>query len=420
MPPGATTSGLAPVGPTTAGERLPLLDAIRGLALGGILLANLTSFFGADMLDAAGRAAQPAAALGQAVLFGVDWLVEGKFYSVFSMLFGIGFALQASRAAGRGDDIGPFFRRRMAILILIGLTHMYALWAGDILLLYGLLGLLLPWLWRWTAPRRLAVMAVLFAVPFATHLLVWLSDGALDPRAPFAAFGAALRERFGIATASTLDLFARGSSLDYWSWNAAYAVVRPGTYLQSGRPAKVLALFLLGAWMAAAVLPRLAASRRALWRTAWLGGAAGLLASAVYAAIKAQARSTFELSGVGLAQTAAYTLGTTPLALAYMALAALAWQQPAWRTWLAWFVPLGRMALSVYLTQTIIQLLLFTSHGARLAGRLPIAVLPIVALAILASQQRLCTWWLATHAQGPVEWLWRRATYGARAPLRAA
>ena len=411
MPPDVTTSARAAAHPTAERDRLPLLDAVRGTALGGILLANLTSFFGADMLTAAARAAQPAAALGQAVLFAVDWLVEGKFYSVFSMLFGIGFALQAARAGSRGDDIGPFFRRRMAVLVLIGLTHMYLLWAGDILLLYGVMGLVLPWLCRRPLPTRLAAMAALFTVPFATHVMVWLSDGALDPRAPFAAVGATLREAFGIASRTTLDLFARGSSLDYWAWNTAYAVVRPGTYLQSGRPAKVLALFLLGAWLASTVLPRLAGSRRLLWRTAWLGGTVGLLASAVYAAIKAEARSTFELSGVGLVQTAAYTLGTTPLALAYMAVATLAWQQTAWQARLAWFVPLGRMALSVYLTQTLVQLLLFSSHGARLAGRLPIALLPVVALAILVTQQRVCVWWLARHEQGPVEWLWRRAVY---------
>lgn len=419
MPPDVTTSARAAAHPTAERDRLPLLDAVRGTALGGILLANLTSFFGADMLTAAERAAQPAAALGQAVLFAVDWLVEGKFYSVFSMLFGIGFALQAARARSRGDDIGPFFRRRMAVLVLIGLTHMYLLWAGDILLLYGVMGLVLPWLCRRPLPTRLAAMAALFTVPFATHVMVWLSDGALDPRAPFAAVGATLREAFGIASRTTLDLFARGSSLDYWAWNTAYAVVRPGTYLQSGRPAKVLALFLLGAWLASTVLPRLAGSRRLLWRTAWLGGTVGLLASAVYAAIKAEARSTFELSGVGLVQTAAYTLGTTPLALAYMAVATLAWQQTAWQARLAWFVPLGRMALSVYLTQTLVQLLLFSSHGARLAGRLPIALLPVVALAILVAQQRVCRWWLARHAQGPMEWLWRRAVYAPSASTAA-
>ena len=184
MPSGVPTSARAAAHPTAERDRLPLLDAVRGMALGGILLANLTSFFRADMLTAAERAAQPAADLGQAVLVAVDWLVEGKFYSVFSMLFGIGFALQAQRATSRGDDIGPFFRRRMAVLVLIGLTHMYVLWAGDILLLYGVMGLALPWLWRRPMPARFVAMAVLFAVPFAAWALVAWRLRAAPPAAP--------------------------------------------------------------------------------------------------------------------------------------------------------------------------------------------------------------------------------------------
>jgi uncharacterized protein len=408
----------APVGgtgavPTIAGERLPLLDAIRGVALAGILLANLTSFYGADMLDAAARAAQPAAAVGASVLVVIDWLVEGKFYSVFSILFGVGFALQAERALRPGaPPFGPFFRRRMGGLALIGVTHLYALWAGDILLLYGVMGLALPTLWRLSARTRFVLMVALFAVPFATHLVVVASDGALDPRTPFAAAGAFLRRQFGIADRTTLDLFAGGTSADYWSWNTAYAVVRPGTYLQSGRPAKVLALFLLGAWLAGSILPRLATQRCVLWRTVWLGGGVGLVASAVYAAIKAHTHSTFLLSGTGLAQTVAYTLGTTPLALAYLALAVLAWQHPRARRRLEWFIPLGRMALSVYLSQTVIQLLIFTSHGAGRSGVWPIATLPLLAAAILVTQRYACWWWLERHDHGPVEFLWRRATYG--------
>lgn len=404
-------------GPTDARDRLPVLDAIRGAALGGILLANLTSFYGADMLDRAARAAQPASGLGRAVLFGVDWLIEGKFYSVFSMLFGIGFALQAKHAARRGVSIGRFFRRRMLVLILIGLVHMYALWAGDILLLYGVMGLLLPTLARWQVGTRLACMAALFAMPIATHALVHLSQGALDPRAPFAEASLLLRQQFGIADRTTLDVFARGTSVDYWSWNTAYAVLRPGTYLQSGRPAKVLALFLLGWWLASALLPHLAERRRLLRYAAWLGGSVGLLASAVYALIKADTHATFLLSTTGLVQTTAYTLGTTPLALAYMAVGALAWQHPAWRRPLEWFVPLGRMALTVYLAQTVVQLLVFTSHGAALAGVLPIASLPLLAFVILVAQRYACAWWLAQHAHGPLEWIWRRASYG---PVRRA
>jgi uncharacterized protein len=401
-------------GPTRAAERIPLLDAIRGLALGGILLANLMSFFGADMLDAATRSAMPWGWMGERVLFAINWLVEGKFYSIFSILLGAGFALQAARAEQQGTSskcFDEFFRRRMAVLIAIGLTHMYVLWAGDILTLYGIMGLLLPTMARLPNAARTAIMIVLFSVPLATHALVVASNGRYDPRPPFAAAGAAVRERLGVGGRPTLDLFARGTPGEYLAWNTSFAVVRPGAYLQSGRPAKVLALFLLGAWLGAFVLPRLDKLRRSLYVTAAVGGLVGLASSYVYASIKAATGSTFILSGTGLVQTAAYTLGTTPLALAYLAAAALVWRSASTKAVLEWFVPLGRMALSVYLTQTVVQLAVFTGYGLGLAGRVPIVWLPLVAAGILALQRYLCAWWLRRHEHGPVEWAWRRASY---------
>jgi uncharacterized protein len=238
------------------------------------------------------------------------------------------------------------------------------------------------------------------------------SEGRYDPRAPFAAAGAEVRERFGVAGRPTLDLFAHGTATDYMAWNTANAVVRPGTYLQSGRPAKVLALFVLGVWIGTTLLPRLDTLRRSMVVTAVIGGSVGLTASAIYATIKADTGSTFLVSQLGLVQTAAYTLGTTPLAMAYLAAAVLAWRTTRGRSVLHWFVPLGRMALSVYLTQSIVQLALFSGYGLGLAGSVPVAWLPLVATAILVPQRFLCVWWLRRHAQGPVEWVWRRGSYG--------
>jgi uncharacterized protein len=290
---------------------------------------------------------------------------------------------------------------------------MYGLWAGDILALYGVMGLLLPTLARLPVPARAVTMIGLFLVPLATHAVVLASDGRYDPRPPFAAVGADVRERLGVASRPTLDLFARGTPADYWAWNTSFAMVRPGTYLQSGRPAKVLALFLLGAWLGTSVLPRLHTLRRSLYITIAVGGLVGLASSYVYATIKATTGSTFLISATGLVQTSAYTLGTTPLALAYLAAASLAWRATSTRVVLEWFVPLGQMALSVYLTQTMIQLAVFSGYGLGLAGRVPLAWLPTVAAGILVTQRYLCSWWLHRHAHGPAEWIWRRATYRA-------
>lgn len=406
--------------PVAPPDRIALLDAIRGVALGGILLANLTSFLGADMLTADARRALPWSRAGDSVLFAIDWLVEGKFYSVFSMLLGVGFVLQRSRAVARGDTAGfdAFFRRRMLVLVTIGLVHMLCFWSGDILLLYGVMGLFLPGLSRLRPRIRAWTCAALLTTPMASHMTVVASRGALDPRTPFASAAASLRERWGVAERSPLDLFARGTRADYFAWNTAYAVGRPGTYLQSGRPAKVLALFLIGAWIGAAVMPRLSTLRRGLWIGLTGGGLIGLAGSFVYASIKAANRSTFLVSGQGLVQTMAYALGTTPLAIAYLCGAALAWQTPGGRRVLAWFVPLGRMALTVYITQSIAQLLVFSSLGWGLAGRVSMAAIPLLAGAFLMLQRYACRAWLRRHTHGPIEWVWRRLTYGAGDHLR--
>ena len=402
-------------GPTPAGERLPLLDAVRGAALGGILLANLMSFFAVSMLGGEQRLAMSWGWAGEHVLFAINWLVEGKFYSVFSILLGIGFALQAGRSARRSAppaDFARFFRRRMWVLVAIGLVHMYVFWAGDILTLYGAMGLLLPSLAKLGGRVRAALIGALFLVPLGTHALILSTEGRLDPRTPFAAAGTALREGAAGPERTALDLFADGSGTDYHVWNTATAVVRPGAYLQQGRPAKVLFLFVLGAWLGAGVLPRLGTMRRSLWLTVALGGVVGLTGSFVYATIKAATDSTFLMSGAGLLQTTAYTLGTAPLALAYLAAAVLMWRTSWGRSGLGWFVPLGRMALTVYLTQSVIQLAVFTSLGLGLAGRVPVVWIPVVAALVLVAQRHGCSWWLARHERGPAEWVWRRLTYG--------
>ncbi|MEM9553643.1 MAG: DUF418 domain-containing protein [Acidobacteriota bacterium] len=392
-----------------------VLDAIRGVALGGILVANLVAFFGVYWMNAETRMAMPGGIVGEAVIFGMDWLIEGKFYSVFSILLGVGFAIQWQRAAARGQScaqFGRFFRKRMAVLIGIGLLHMYGVWAGDILTLYGVMGLLLPTLARGPGRLRLAVITLFLLMPLAMHGLVYSTEGRLDPRPPFVELGAQVQEALDPEGRSSLELFADGGPGDYLAWNIGYAVARPGTYLQGGRPAHVIGLFLIGAWIGVALLPQLASLGRSLRITALVGAAVGLPASFVYALIKLRtAQSTFMLSSEGLLQTAAYALGTTPLALSYFALAVLAWRTNAGRRQLEWFVPLGRMALSVYVGQSIIQLFLFTGWGLGLATKTPVALLPVVAASILVVQRQACVWWLARWQQGPLEWAWRRATY---------
>ncbi|RYE03364.1 MAG: DUF418 domain-containing protein, partial [Sphingomonadales bacterium] len=133
-------SGVA--APVSATERMDLLDGLRGFALLGILLANIDYWSGWLFLtpDQAAALAGGTQAHVQHVLHKL--LIDGKFYTIFSLLFGLGFTLQLSRLEKRGADGVAIFRRRLLALLAIGLVHLWLIWDGDILTLYALLGLL--------------------------------------------------------------------------------------------------------------------------------------------------------------------------------------------------------------------------------------------------------------------------------------
>ena len=108
----------------------------------------------------------------------------------------------------------------------------------------------------------------------------------------------------------------------------------------------------------------------------------------------------------------AQSLVTAALSLGYAATVVLLWQDPKWQRRLLPFSYVGRMALTNYLMQTVIATTLFYSYGFGLYGRFgPLADF-FIGLVIYAVQVPLSRWWLSTHRYGPMEWLWRRLTYG--------
>ena len=129
------------INPISTQERIEILDVLRGLAVGGILVGNMQWFSGYGFMPELLAAQSPLA--DRVTNFLVHFFVEGKFYSIFSFLFGIGFALQISRAETRRDRTTSLFKRRLFWLLVIGLLHAYLLWAGDILSIYALMGFVL-------------------------------------------------------------------------------------------------------------------------------------------------------------------------------------------------------------------------------------------------------------------------------------
>ena len=149
--------------PVRSSERYVILDALRGFALLGICMANFPEFSLFTFLKPEAAAALPTAAIDQFVRYLTYVFVDGKFYTLFSLLFGIGFSLIITHAMQKGADGFRIFYRRMTVLAVIGFLHLMFIWSGDILMLYALLGLLLP-CFRHVSDRGLLTWAAILLI----------------------------------------------------------------------------------------------------------------------------------------------------------------------------------------------------------------------------------------------------------------
>ncbi len=390
----------APPPPTH--DRIHALDVVRGVAVAGILFANVLVFFGQVFIPPDRAAALPTAAWDGAALFVEHVLVDGKFYSVFSLLFGIGFGLQLARGA---DAALPRFRRRLRILLAIGAVHAVFIWAGDILMLYALLGFTLPWFARRSDRQLLRWVVGLLAVPLTLYLVALLGWTLASP-------GEASGDGGGMPAEVMRHFAAMGTGglREAFTGNLVLLAGRWIELLVSMRFPKVLGMFVLGLWLVRQGIATSPATHRpVIARWAALGWAVGLPANVV-AVWAAEHWPYLPPSAGGLLGVAAHAVGIPMLALGYAATITLLVQRGG--QVISVFGPLGRMALSNYLTHSVVCITLSYGIGFGLWWRIgPLAAFGIAAT-IIAVQIPLSAWWLSRHRFGPAEWVWRRFTYG--------
>lgn len=397
-------------GPTAVAERMALLDTLRGALLYFIFLANLPAFSAWMFLPPAQRGTGDG--LGRWLEAAGTALVMGKFYSLFALLFGIGFALFLARQEGRGD--GPaLYRRRTAVLAGFGLLHMLV-WPGDILLPYALCALILLPFRRAADATLLRAAGLLIAAPVAYYALAWASGG----RSELGGWIAQATARWLVAavgsSAGPFETYRSGDLTEVLGGNLIGFGFRWADLLYEGRLFKVLGVFLLGLWVGRRLLDgRLPGDAALLRRVLRVGLAVGLPANLALAALHGSGDTT-AFGVAGLLKYASYALGVVPLALAYAAGFALLWRRDAARRVMSVFAPAGRMALSNYLLQTAIGIGLYYGIGLGLAGEHGPADWPWVALVVVAAQLALSALWLRHFRAGPMEKLWRVLTYGRR------
>lgn len=388
--------------PTTAKQRFVILDILRGFALMGICLANLPEFALWTFMSADAQAELPTWEVDRVVRFFQYVFVDGKFYTIFSLLFGIGFSIILEHALQRGSTGISLFFRRMTILILIGLVHLMFIWSGDILLLYALCGLLLPLLRRGSDKRLLVVALLLWFMPVAIDFFQELAGIRLAQ--PFIDCQWSLAERYGI----TEDNFATwlrdsDSYAGVFHFLIQGASERMSEFVDGHRAFKVLALFLLGYVIGRRRIYAQLDSCRSFMRNAagwaWLFG---LPFSVAYA------WSAMNNHPLGLTVHALlYAISVPLLTAAYVSTICLA---DSGKLQLLSYP--GRMALSNYIMQSLLGISLFYGVGLGLGCSVGLAYVELIAIVIFLFQIVMSKAWLAYFRFGPLEWIWRMLTYG--------
>ncbi|MYN05492.1 DUF418 domain-containing protein [Pseudoduganella sp. DS3] len=375
-------------------SRLLNVDALRGFALLGILAVNIWAFADPYFRSGASHGASNGA-LDEALRFLVALLFEGKFYLLFSLLFGYSFSLQMDAARRADADFKARMRRRGLALFALGVLHGCLLFEGDILNTYGLLSLMLL-SWRELETQR--------AVRRALRLLVLpaLLLGAIGSSALFIESTAGGRDAGEIA--AKLAAF-QGSA----AATQAYVMAQfPGNLanLPFMGPSS-LAMFLLG-FVAGRerLLARIDSFRHLLPRVLWICLPVGLVGEAVIAAYGTLHPS---LAG-GLIGVSANMLVGPFLTLAYIVLLLMLFETRVGARLQAALAPMGRLALSNYLSQSLVLALLFTGYGLGLCNRVPPLGLIGIVLALFGAQMALSAWWLKRNTYGPAEWLLRGIT----------
>lgn len=390
-------------GPVSLSERILFLDVLRGMALFGILAANMRAFFAP--LDIYGNI--DVLFHGRADVI-AQWFVntfaQGKFISLFSFMFGLGFAIQMSRAEARGVRFMGFYPRRLLALALFGLIHGIFIWGGDILLTYAFSGALLL-LFRKRKQKTLLWWAgSLISLPILVNgvfLVLYISGirfPAMAPKPPD------MKKIQAI-----VDIYAHGSvrqimAQNWVEWKSTIAFTLFGIY--------TLALFLLGMWVwRAGILQRLSEYRPVLKRVcAWclpIGLVLSIYVGTVFALVPFTPITYWTWTAGALLYFSAHIL-----AAGYASGLALIFLSGRWRPFLNAFAAVGRMALTNYLMESVICTLFFYHYTTGLYGRVGPAWGWLFTVVFFAAQIAFSNWWLSRYRFGPMEWLWRGLTYG--------
>ena len=419
--------------PTTDRERIFALDALRGVAVLGILLINIIEFgLPGAYLDPANAGGAGGADLWAWIA--TSFFFEGTLRGLFTLLFGAGVVLYTSRLerAGLGLASADLYLRRNLWLIVFGVFNAHVLlFDGDILFYYGVAGLLL-YVFRNLTVRRLLFFAIpLLCVPTIIGTIDYVHFQTTQAEAEQAQMLQAQGSTLTTEQQRVIDDYDERMADEKpiaemqdevvqamrESYASAFALTSEWTF-DLDTFCECLGMMLLGmALMKSGVLTAQWSSA-SYWRMLAVGWTIGYLVNAFE--IAHQLRNDFDVNSMLSSEFITYDLGRIPLTLGHLAFIMLllkgGWFRNAFRV----LASVGQMALTNYLAHSVICLFVFTGAGLALYGQLERYQLYYVVVGIWAVQLAWSPWWLKRYRFGPAEWLWRSLTRWQRQPFKRA
>ncbi len=390
-------------------ERLVVLDVLRGFALVGILYANLLSWSGLKFM-----LISDIQALGD---FSTDvffynllkYFVDTKFYTIFSLLFGIGFSMQITKYKDSPGFI-PLYRRRLALLFIIGAIHA-TFWSGDILTLYALVGFILILFRNMDTNKLFKVALVLLLVPMITdiiYMFTFATDIESMPKI-------ALKVYPDMLPGEIVSAFQSGEFITTIKTNLHNLMWRWFDFIPSGRPFKILALFLMGFYLYRINFFNEFATK---WKNFFILFAIGMVFTTISINLGGSI-AVFSKDWGNVLYKLLHEIGQFSLGFSYMVLLTLLVNK--FPNFFVWYLlkNYGRMSLTSYIGQTVIGIFIFYPMFAfGYFASLSLTNVYIISIFVLIFQIGFSIIWLKYFAFGPVEYLWRCAINKKWFPLR--
>jgi uncharacterized protein len=388
--------------PVNKKERLVILDVLRGFALSGILFANILSWSGIKFMLIPDIHALGDFSSDVFLYHLLKYFVDTKFYTIFSILFGIGFSMQITKYKDSPGFI-PLYRRRLALLFVIGLIHA-TMWSGDILTLYALVGFVLVMFRNMETKNFLKIAIMLLIVPMITDIIYMFTFARDFESLP----KIALKVYPDVYPTDVVGAFQSGEFFTTLKMNLHDLAWRWFDFIPSGRPFKVLALFMLGFYLYRVDFFNNFAAK---WKNFFILFVIGMSFTAISINMGGSI-AVFSKDWGNVLYKVLHEIGQFGLAISYMILLNLLVRH--FPNFFVWYLlkNYGRMSLTSYIGQTVIGIFIFYPLiGLDYFARLSLTDVYTTALFVLAFQIAFSILWLKYFAFGPIEYLWRCAIY---------